>query len=226
MILPPRRPSSAVMTALQRESLMRSRRLSALKPREDHVVHGADAGAGQHGVDRLQDHGHVDGDPVALLDPMVAQHVGQAADLPLEFPVVHRAAFARGVGFPDQGHLIALGGDMPVHAVVADVQPAVEEPLDLAVFPVEFAHPAERVEPVQLPVGLLAPEGFRLADAPVVHPPVVLERSHVSPCAAGGGRWIDGFTVCAFRGLGHGCSIQRRDVVGESLHSFWLSMNT
>ena len=31
-IFPPRRPSSAVMTALQRASLMRSRRLSALNP--------------------------------------------------------------------------------------------------------------------------------------------------------------------------------------------------
>jgi hypothetical protein len=32
MVLPPRRPSSAVITALQRASLMRSRRLSAENP--------------------------------------------------------------------------------------------------------------------------------------------------------------------------------------------------
>ena len=48
---------------------------------EHHGMDGADARAGEHGVSRLRNHRHVDGDAVALLDVAVAQDVGEAADL-------------------------------------------------------------------------------------------------------------------------------------------------
>ena len=48
---------------------------------EHHGVHGADAGAGQHGHRGLRDHGHVDGDPVSLADALRLEHVGEPADL-------------------------------------------------------------------------------------------------------------------------------------------------
>ena len=48
---------------------------------EHHGMDGADARAGEHGVGRLRNHRHVDGDAVALLDVAVAQNVGEAADL-------------------------------------------------------------------------------------------------------------------------------------------------
>ena len=195
MILPPRRPSSAVMTALAPGIVDAVAQALGAEPGEDDVVHGADAGAGQHGVDRLQHHRHVDGDPVALADPVVAQDVGQAADFPLELPVIHRAAFARGVRFPYQGRLAPPGVDVAVHAVVAGVEPAVEEPLDLAVFPLEFAHPAERMEPVELLPGLLVPERLGLLDAARVHRSGRLRGRPRGPHRGWrrrGGRWFRG----------------------------------
>jgi hypothetical protein len=38
------------------------------KAAKHHRVHGADAGAGQHGVDRFRNHRHVDADTVAFAD--------------------------------------------------------------------------------------------------------------------------------------------------------------
>ena len=50
------------------------------KAAEHHGMDGADARAGQHGVGGLGDHRHVDGDAVALLDAVLLQHIGEAAD--------------------------------------------------------------------------------------------------------------------------------------------------
>jgi hypothetical protein len=45
---------------------------------EDDGVHRADAGAGEHGDQRLGDHRHVDDDPVALADAVLDQRAGEA----------------------------------------------------------------------------------------------------------------------------------------------------
>src|SRR5207302_1280849 len=54
---------------------------------EDHAVRRPDAGARQHGDRQLGDHRHVDGDGVALLDPVLAEGGGQAVHLAIHVPV-------------------------------------------------------------------------------------------------------------------------------------------
>ena len=53
---------------------------------EHHAVDGADAGAGQHGDGERGDHGQVDDDPVALLDALLLEDVGELGDLFPELP--------------------------------------------------------------------------------------------------------------------------------------------
>ena len=70
---------------------------------EHHRMHRADPGAGQHGDGKFQDHGQIDGDPVALFDPHFFQHVGEAAYLPVQFAIGQGLADFGVVGLPDQG---------------------------------------------------------------------------------------------------------------------------
>ena len=48
---------------------------------EHHRMDRANPGAGQHGIGRLRDHRHIDGDTVALLDPPALEDIGHAAGL-------------------------------------------------------------------------------------------------------------------------------------------------
>jgi hypothetical protein len=93
-------------------------------------VHGADPRAGQHGVGRLGDHRQVDGDAVALLDAVLLQHIGEAADMLVQFVVGDLLVVIRVVAFPDDGDLVAALLQVPVDAVVGDVEDAVLVPLD------------------------------------------------------------------------------------------------
>src|SRR5262249_48377032 len=70
------------------------------------------------------------------------------------------------LSLPDERRLVApRSGEMPIEAVVADVEPAADEPLGHGGLPVEDAVP--RGEPAQ-PLGLLAPEAVRIVDgAPI-----------------------------------------------------------
>jgi hypothetical protein len=85
-ILPPRRPSSAVMTTVESQSRC-GRQCCPARSRRTRPNARADARAGQHGVGRLRDHRQVDGDAVALLDAVRLQHVGEAADLVVQFAI-------------------------------------------------------------------------------------------------------------------------------------------
>ena len=116
---------------------------------EHHRVHRADAGDGEHRADRLGDHRQVDRDAVALLDAELGQHVREALDLVGELGVGDLAAVAR-LALPQQRDAVAVACvDVPVEAVVGDVQLAVGEPLrERRVRPVE--HFGERLVPVQL----------------------------------------------------------------------------
>ena len=131
---------------------------------EHHGMDGADAGAGQHGIGRLGDHRHVDGDAVALLDATGLQHIGEAADILMHLGVGDVLLLVRAVAFPDDRGLVAAGGEMAVDAIDADVERAVIEPADM--------HLAGKIDVLDLAVGLhpvdalalLAPETFGVGD--------------------------------------------------------------
>ena len=69
---------------------------------EDHRVDGAHAGAGEHGDGGFGDHGHVDGDPVALGHPQAGEDAGDlvAAALLLIDGDINQAALS----IQDQGN--------------------------------------------------------------------------------------------------------------------------
>ncbi len=125
---------------------------------ENHAVHGPDAGAGQHGVGRLGDHWHVDGDPVALLHAARLEHIGHAAHLGMHLAVGDRAAFGRIVALPDDRHVIGAPGQVPVEAVVGRVEDPVLVPADVEIGLIvrHVLGDAERLDPVQA-LGDVAP---------------------------------------------------------------------
>jgi hypothetical protein len=69
------------MTKVDSQSSMRPASAVGREAAEDDRMDRADARAGQHRIGRLGDHRHVDGDAVALLDAVLLQHVGEAADM-------------------------------------------------------------------------------------------------------------------------------------------------
>src|SRR5271154_4125853 len=88
---------------------------------EDHAVHDAQSGAGQHGDHGLRDQRHVDGDPVAGDQTETGQSVGRFAHLGLQIGVGEAAAVADGLTLPVDGDPITVAGfDVAVHAVVGD----------------------------------------------------------------------------------------------------------
>ncbi len=167
--LPPRTPSSAVITTFDLQSMMRPARASG-EAAEDHRVDRADAGAGEHGDHGLGDHRHVDGHYVAAVHVLPAQGVGELADLLVELAVGDFLVVGGIVAFPDDRHLVAAFGEVTVEAVVRHVEGAVGEPLDVHVMVVEggLLDLLERLDPVD-PLGLLAPEAVGVDDGLLVH---------------------------------------------------------
>ena len=99
------------------------------KPAEDDRMDGTQAGAGQHRLQRLGDHGHVDDDAVALGDALGLQRARQAGNAVLKLGVgddVFRAG--DGAVVEDGGLLAPARGDMAVDGVPAGVDGGVGEP--------------------------------------------------------------------------------------------------
>ena len=74
---------------------------------KDDRVDGAEARKGQHREDRLGDHGHVDGDPVALFDAELNQRIGGAAHFAVQLVIRDGARLALDVGDPVVRHTTA-----------------------------------------------------------------------------------------------------------------------
>jgi hypothetical protein len=124
-------------------------------------VDRADADDGEHRGHRLGDHGHVDGDAVALADAQALEDVREALDLVGQLGVRHASLVPR-LALPQQRHAVAVARlDMAVEAVVGDVELAVGEPLrEGRVGPVEYL--GERRVPVEC-VRLRRPERISVA---------------------------------------------------------------
>ena len=144
------------------------------KAAKDYRVHRPDAGAGQHGVGGLGNHGHVDTDTVALAHPALLEHVGQFADVFLQFRIGDVLAGGGIVALPDEGGLAGSLRQVPVDAVVADIELAAREPGGLTLDEIEINHFIPGFVPAEECLGLLRPEAVRVLDGTLVHGLVLL----------------------------------------------------
>ena len=70
-------------------------------------MYGANSGASEQRDRQLQDHGHVDGDAVALADASCLESIGQLADATLQLGECHGIHVIGIVSLPEKGHFVA-----------------------------------------------------------------------------------------------------------------------
>ena len=133
-----------------------------------------------------------------FLTPCFLQHIGEAADLLVQFRVGDVPRDGRIVAFPDDRGLIGALRQMPVDAIHRDIGRAVLEPFDRDIMRVEarMLHLREGRDPVDA-LRLLGPEAVR-----------ILERAFVEPAI---GLFVDAGALFPVVGdgvefLGHCCS--------------------
>ncbi|SAG08534.1 Uncharacterised protein [Enterobacter hormaechei] len=97
---------------------------------EDHGVDRADARAGQHSHGGFRHHWHVDRHHIAFFNALGQQHVGEAADVAMQFFIRDVFALRGIVAFPDNGRFVAAFSKMAVQAVRRQVQRAVFIPFN------------------------------------------------------------------------------------------------
>ncbi|MBA7591266.1 hypothetical protein ES708_33418 [subsurface metagenome] len=109
-----------------------------------------DSGAGQHGNGQFENHGQIDGNPIAFLDAVLLEHVGELTDLVIKLLIGKRLAVAD-VPFPNEGSFILSPGcEVPVQAVIANIELAADEPLMLGVLKIGDQHLVPLLIPVEL----------------------------------------------------------------------------
>jgi hypothetical protein len=118
------------------------------EPREHHRVDRADAHGGEHEHDGLGARGHVDRQPVALLDAHPAQRRRDALDLAEQFGVGESAPIASLVEVDECGLISPAGRHVMVQRVVREVGSRAREPAKRRLIGLEDAVP--RAEPRQL----------------------------------------------------------------------------
>ena len=133
---------------------------------EHHGMDGADPRTGQHRDAGLGDHRHVDADTVTLFDPMGFEDIRELADLFVEFAVRDGALFTWLVADPLDRHLVAALLQLPIEAVVSNVQFRALEILQIdrpfADIEVEILDLVPLLEEGQVFIRLLRPEAGRV----------------------------------------------------------------
>ena len=165
---------------------------------EDDGVHGADARAGEHRVDELGHHAHVDADAVAPADAVRQQHVRDAADVVLQLAVRDVAVGAELVLRPDDRGAVAERRQVAVDAVERGVEAAAREPGEVDLVVVGVEHVLPRVEPADR-LRLLGPEPLGVVEREAVQPLVLRHRVDVG---ARGHFGLDGIEIGHLRLLG------------------------
>lgn len=98
---------------------------------EDDGVDGADTGTGQDGNNGFGDHGHVDGDGIALLDAGLLEDPSNLGHIAKKLAVGHVAAVVDLVSLVDDGNAVGVLVSMAINGIVAGVELALDEPLDI-----------------------------------------------------------------------------------------------
>ena len=130
---------------------------SAREPAEHDRVRRAEARAGEHRDRQLGNHPHVDADRRSLADAEALERVREADDLALQIGEGERPALVVRLALPVVGDLVAEARlDVPVDAVVRDVELAAEVPLRVWELPLEEL--VEGLEPGDALASLRLPE--------------------------------------------------------------------
>jgi len=131
-------------------------------------VDRADTGAREHRHGQFGDHREVDRHPVAALDALLLEHVGEPAHDVMQLLVGERGGTAV-IPLPDKRRLVSPPGiEMPVEAVGRDVECAVREPLAVELVEISRANSGERRHPRELAPGSIPPKAVRIFDRAAV----------------------------------------------------------
>ena len=88
-------------------------------------MHRANARAGEHRISGLNNHRHVDGDAVALLNAHAFEDIGKFTNRRMGLFVGDLVALTRLIALKNDGDLVAACFQMPVEAIIANVQLAI-----------------------------------------------------------------------------------------------------
>ena len=97
---------------------------------KDNRMDRADPRTGQHEQRQFRDHGQIETDAIAFNDAVGLEHIGVTADPVVDLAVSIALTLARLIGFPDNRGLVAAFRQMPVDAIVGDIEFPALEPLD------------------------------------------------------------------------------------------------
>ena len=143
---------------------------------EDHRVNGADTGATEHCIGQFGNHTHIYTNTVSFLYTIVYEHLRYLAN-PLVQPVIGNDAYPlfRVVRLPDNGGFIAHRCQVPVDAVLGDVQFCSFEPF----YPGLLEIPFQDLVPFPAPgkmSGNIAPERLRVFNALLIICMILIKR--------------------------------------------------
>lgn len=135
------------------------RKFAGGKPAENDGVNRTDAGAGEHGKDRLRHHRHIKDDTITFADAALDQRCCDGHHFPKHLIIGKMALLAVHCAVEDDCSLAAAaGGHMPVQAIVAGIGFRAGEPAAIHAL-IGRENPLRRLEPVDV-IGRFAPEGF------------------------------------------------------------------
>lgn len=166
---------------------------------ENDGVDGADTDTGQDGNNGFGNHGHVDGDGIALLDAGLLEDPSNLGHFTKKLAVGHVAALVDLVSLVDDGNAVGVLVSMAINGVVAGIELALNEPLDIALSEAAGGDGLEVAGPGQQLASCSAPELVGLGDGFLVELLVLLQAYVISEAVSTHGLHILKSRTCASR---------------------------
>ena len=122
---------------------------------EHNRVNGADARACEHCEGGFRNHRQINRHAIAFAHAMIAQHIGEATNLLVQFTIGDMARDGGIVAFPDDRDFIGTRHEMPIDAVHRNIGGAVFKPFDRHIMRIEtcmfdFGEGRNPVDPLRL----------------------------------------------------------------------------
>ena len=131
-------------------------------------MHCAYAGTSQYGNGQLGYHAHVYAYTVALGNAIVLEHTGKLTHLVVQIAVGDDPMVFFGVvGFPDDGRFVAQPAQVPVQAILGNIQFGTLEPFYIGCVEIPFQQCVPTFPPEKRR-GNCAPVTFRVCDTFIV----------------------------------------------------------